>query len=94
MGAGPCRGMRWLLPLLAASLLTLAFSLSSAGGRTLPGAGEVGAGGPARTLQPHPDTVPRVGCERPWTLRLRRFEDRSARLECAGRVIVRISVPG
>jgi hypothetical protein len=38
--------------------------------------------------------VPRVLCERPRTLRLRRFEDRSARLECGGRVIVRVSVPG
>jgi len=35
-----------------------------------------------------------VFCGHPRTLRLRRFEDRSARLECGGRVIVRISVPG
>jgi len=38
--------------------------------------------------------VPRVLCERPRTLHLHRFEDRSARLECGGRVIVRVSVPG
>jgi hypothetical protein len=38
--------------------------------------------------------VPRVRCERPRTLRLQRFEDRSARLECGGRVIVRVTVPG
>jgi hypothetical protein len=38
--------------------------------------------------------VPRVRCEHPRTLRLHRFEDRSARLECGGRVIVRVSVPG
>jgi len=33
-------------------------------------------------------------CPRPRTLRLRRYEDGSARLTCAGRVLVRISVPG
>jgi hypothetical protein len=38
--------------------------------------------------------APKVYCERPHTLRLHRFEDRSARLECGGRVIVRVSVPG
>lgn len=38
--------------------------------------------------------APKVFCERPRGLRLHRFEDRSARLECAGRVIVRVSVPG
>jgi hypothetical protein len=38
--------------------------------------------------------APKVFCERPRTLHLHRFEDRSARLECGGRVIVRISVPG
>jgi hypothetical protein len=43
--------------------------------------------------EPHKG-VPRVRCEHPRTLRLRRFEDRSARLECGGRVIVRVSVPG
>jgi hypothetical protein len=38
--------------------------------------------------------VPKVFCERPRALRLHRFEDRSARLECGGRAIVRVSVPG
>lgn len=37
---------------------------------------------------------PRVRCATPATLKLRRFEDRSAQLLCAGRVLVRISVPG
>lgn len=37
---------------------------------------------------------PKVFCERPDSLRLHRFEDRSARLECGGRVIVRVFVPG
>ncbi|HEX3240913.1 MAG TPA: hypothetical protein VHR18_12380 [Solirubrobacterales bacterium] len=32
-------------------------------------------------------------CRTPQTLRLRRFEDGSAQLLCAARVIVRISVP-
>ncbi|HET7589197.1 MAG TPA: hypothetical protein VFK14_03285 [Solirubrobacterales bacterium] len=99
--------MRWLLPLLAASLVVLGLSLSSAGARR-------GGGGslrpPAESAKRHPEgafsrthddvrelgqLAPlRVGCERPRTLRLRRFEDRSARLECAGRVLVRVSVPG
>ena len=35
----------------------------------------------------------RVECPKPRTLRLVRYEDRSARLYCAGRVLVRISVP-
>ncbi len=35
----------------------------------------------------------RVECSKPGTLRLVRYEDRSARLFCAGRVLVRISVP-
>jgi hypothetical protein len=38
--------------------------------------------------------VPRVLCQHPRTLHLHRFEDRSARLECGGRVIVRVLVPG
>jgi hypothetical protein len=77
--------MRWLRPLLAAALLTLAASLFS-----------VGSFGVAEPLVPPASSlaVPRVRCERPGTLRLRRFEDRSARLECAGHVLVRVSVPG
>jgi len=43
--------------------------------------------------EPRPE-APRVFCEHPRTLRLQRFEDRSARLECGGRVIVRVAVPG
>jgi hypothetical protein len=38
--------------------------------------------------------VPRVECPRPLMLHLARFEDGSARLECAHRVLVRVSVPG
>ncbi|MGD9734874.1 MAG: hypothetical protein AB7V58_04590 [Solirubrobacterales bacterium] len=38
--------------------------------------------------------VPRILCQRPPTLRLRRFEDRSAQVICSGRVLARIAVPG
>jgi hypothetical protein len=77
--------MRWLLPLLAAALLTAAASFSSIGSTGAAGSVPPPLGGTG---------VPRVHCERPGTLRLRRFEDRSARLECAGQVLVRVSVPG
>jgi hypothetical protein len=63
--------MRALLPLLAASLVLLVLSLSSADAHSL-----------------------RVECATPHTLRLYRFEDGSARLECGARTLVRISVPG
>jgi hypothetical protein len=44
--------------------------------------------------RPAPATVPlQTECRAPQTLRLRRFEDESAQLLCAGRVIVRVSVP-
>jgi hypothetical protein len=36
----------------------------------------------------------RVQCDHPATLHLTRFEDGSARLECAHRVLVLVSVPG
>lgn len=85
--------MKALLPLLAAALATLVLSFIwqapprsdarlAEGGRP-PAVSPIGELGP-----------PRVHCPRPATLRLRRFEDRSARLECAGRVLVRVSVPG
>jgi hypothetical protein len=82
--------MRALTPLLFAALLTLAIALgttapSSSDARPAPRLG-------GANLAPAPP--PRVECERPRTLRLRRFEDRSARLECAGRVLVLVSVPG
>jgi hypothetical protein len=35
-----------------------------------------------------------VECARPSALRLVRFEDGSAQLKCAARVLVRVSVPG
>jgi hypothetical protein len=36
----------------------------------------------------------RVSCNHPVALRLIRFEDGSARLNCGRRVLVRVSVPG
>ncbi len=36
----------------------------------------------------------RVQCSKPLSLRLIRFEDGSARLECAHRILVRVAVPG
>lgn len=76
--------MRWLLPLLLASLVTLVFALS-----TSAGAEQVREGAPT----PRPQ-APRVHCGHPRTLALHRFEDGSASLKCAGRVIARVSVPG
>jgi hypothetical protein len=52
-------------------------------------AAAVWAAGPASPAPP----AARVECSKPRTLRLVRYEDRSARLYCAGRVLVRISVP-
>jgi hypothetical protein len=49
---------------------------------------------PAQPLAPSPTAAPRIECQRPRTLFLRRFEDASAWLECGGRVLVRVSVPG
>jgi hypothetical protein len=55
-------------------------------------AGLAGAATHSRRIEPRP--VPRILCERPRTLELRRFEDRSAQLICRGRLLVRIAVPG
>ena len=69
-------------------LITLAPGALFAGVlKTLLGGGAVGE---TRTATP----PPRIQCATPATLRLRRFEDGSAQVLCAHRVIVRISVPG
>jgi hypothetical protein len=52
-------------------------------------AADLSEGRPAAAAAP-----PRVECRTPQKLRLRRFEDGSAQLLCADRVIVRVSVPG
>jgi hypothetical protein len=46
--------------------------------------------------EPSPPALgpPRIECRRPPELRLVRFEDGSARLECGHRLLIRISVPG
>ena len=41
-----------------------------------------------------PRSAPRLLCERPATLALHRFEDRSAQLLCGRRILVRVAVPG
>jgi len=76
--------MRWSLPFLIASLLTLGLVLASSAA-----ARHFHDSSPA----PRSKAV-QVGCGRPTTLRLRRFEDGSAWLLCGNRVIVRVSVPG
>jgi hypothetical protein len=53
--------------------------------------GMVHANIPAAPVHSHPL---RIQCDRPLALHLARFEDGSARLECARRVLVLISVPG
>ncbi len=45
-------------------------------------------------LSPPSPSPPRLECATPARLRLHRFEDGSARLECGRRTIARISVPG
>ncbi len=64
-------------------LSTLLFSVARAEPRTA-------VFGAAKSAPP----APRVECPQPPTLHLARFEDGSARLECAHRVLVRVSVPG
>lgn len=80
--------LKFLLPLLAAAAMTLAASLTTASP----------PGSPA-DLRPLPlrapdRRAPALLCDHPARLHLHRFEDHSARLECAGRVLLRISVPG
>jgi hypothetical protein len=82
--------VRALTPLLFAALLTLAIALGS----SAPSDSDAHPPAPFGGANLVPAPPPRIECERPRTLRLRRFEDRSARLECAGRILVRISVPG
>jgi hypothetical protein len=80
--------LKFLLPLLAAAALTLSASLTTA---APPGGGADLLPLPARA----PDRrAPSILCEHPDRLLLHRFEDRSARLECADHVLLRISVPG
>jgi hypothetical protein len=79
--------MRPLLILLAASLLALGFSLSSAGR-------SADAGAEPSSARAFASPVLRTHCGRPRRLRLDRFEDGSAQLLCDGRLLVRVHVPG
>lgn len=75
---------------LALAAIALAVVAAQPQASTTPKFGMVHANVPVATAHFHP----RVQCDRPSTLRLVRFEDGSARLECARRVLVLISVPG
>jgi hypothetical protein len=75
--------VRVLASVFALSVLTLGISVRPAcSSRTLDVSPSRAAAAPAR-----------VECATPDRLRLRRFEDGSAWLECGGRVLVRVSVP-
>jgi len=63
------------------------------GGVLWPGPGTASSAA-REQVRPPLSSAPRIECPQPRTLRLRRFEDGSAQLRCAGRVIARISVPG
>jgi hypothetical protein len=82
-----------LVFLTALALAAIALGVVAAQPRAsaTPRLGMVHANVPVATAHSHPL---RVQCDRPSTLRLARFEDGSARLVCAGRVLVLISVPG
>lgn len=74
--------MRVLTSIFALSVVTLGISVRPA---CSPGAAD---------FAPFPAVVaPRVECAVSARLRLHRFEDGSARLECGPRVLVRVSVP-
>ncbi len=75
--------MRLLLSLFALSVLTLGVSVRPACSSHAVG---------VAPFRPAPGPT-RVECAKPPRLHLRRFEDGSARLECGGRVLVRVSVP-
>lgn len=73
--------MRLLLSLFALSVLTLGVSVWPSCSSQAVGGAPFPAAGP-----------PRVQCAIPAKLRLRRFEDGSARLECGPRLLVRVAV--
>ncbi len=81
--------MKALMALLTASLATLAFAVSPPGP-----SGPAAAAARAGPTKPMARPPLRVECSAPPSLRLHRFEDGSARLECAARTLVRISVAG
>lgn len=76
---------------LALAAIALGIVAAQPQASTTPRLGMVHANVPVATAHSH---LLRVQCDRPSTLRLARFEDGSARLECAHHVLVLISVPG
>lgn len=84
--------MRLLASLFAVSVLLLAVALWPAcSPNAVQVSGRFAAGRPPRVLLPWRPM--RLYCERPRALQLRRFEDGSAWILCAGRVLARVSVP-
>lgn len=80
--------MKFPIRLFATALLAHALALASAGDLVT----VAGEGGDAPA--PRASLPPRVECAPPARLRLHRFEDGSARLDCGARTLVRVSVPG
>jgi hypothetical protein len=84
--------MRLLASLFAASVVLLALALRPACSPQSVQVGErTGLTNPQRVLLPWSPV--RLECERPPALALRRFEDGSAWLLCADRILARVSVP-
>jgi hypothetical protein len=84
--------MKSMFHSLAATLAVVAV-LFTPGASSAPGAGgewvSILPGAPAASR-----SAPVVGCKRPSSLRLIRFEDGSAQLRCGRRILVRVSTPG
>ena len=84
--------MRLLASLFAVSVLLLGIALwPTCSPDTVTVSGRFAPGDPSRVLLPWRPI--RLQCERPRTLRLRRFEDGSAWVLCAGRLLARVSAP-
>jgi hypothetical protein len=80
--------MRLLASLFAVSLLVLGLALWPV---CSAGTSQVGELADARAVLPAQPV--RLRCGHPGRLRLQRFEDGSAQLRCADRVLARVSVP-
>jgi hypothetical protein len=74
--------------LLAMVAVAIALVFAAAGSWAI-----VDVGGDQGPVALPPRGAPKVDCERPRALRLIRFEDRSARLQCGRRLLVRVSGP-
>lgn len=85
--------MRLLASLFAASVLVLGISVWPSCSPDAVRVSERFTPGPGISRALLPWRPVRVECEEPAALSLRRFEDGSAWLLCAGRVLARVSVP-